>query len=147
MTTSNGREASYPISPLFLDRWSPRSLTGETISETDLLTILEAARWAPSAYNSQPWRFLYARREGAAWAQYLGLLNEFNQGWAKRASAIVVLLSRKTFVPAGASEEKPSYSHSFDAGAAWANLALQAAQLAGMRMRWWASTSRARSMS
>ena len=66
-TTSNYRQADYPIEPSFLNRWSPRAFTGETISETELLTILEAGRWAPSAYNSQPWRFVYALRGTEQW--------------------------------------------------------------------------------
>lgn len=55
-TVENGRKADYPIDRIFLERWSPRAFTGEEISEQDLLTILEAARWAPSSYNSQPGR-------------------------------------------------------------------------------------------
>ena len=57
MTQANSRTADYPIDPLFLERWSPRAFTDEAISERDLLTLLEAARWAPSSFNSQPWRF------------------------------------------------------------------------------------------
>ena len=64
MTTSNGRTADYPIDPIFLNRWSPRSFTGETISDADLALLFEAARWAPSSSNIQPWRFLYAKRDG-----------------------------------------------------------------------------------
>jgi nitroreductase len=126
MTKANSRTADHPIDPLFLERWSPRAFTDETISERDLLTLLEAARWAPSSFNSQPWRFLYARRDTAPWPQFLGLLNEYNQSWAKKAAALVILVSKSTLLPRGADKEVPSYTHSLDAGAAWANLALQA---------------------
>lgn len=126
MTTANGRTADHPIDKLFLDRWSPRAFTGETIPQETLDTIFEAARWAPSSYNSQPWRFLYARRGTAHWETFLGLLNEFNRSWAKAAGAIVIVVSRSTMLPPGADKEIPSHSHSFDAGAAWAQLALQA---------------------
>jgi nitroreductase len=126
MTQANSRTAEHPIDPLFLERWSPRAFTDETISERDLLTLLEAARWAPSSFNSQPWRFLYARRDTAHWPQFLGLLNEYNQSWAKKAAALVILVSKTTLLPRGADKEVPSYTHSLDAGAAWANLALQA---------------------
>jgi nitroreductase len=126
MTQANSRTAEHPIDPLFLERWSPRAFTDETISERDLLTLLEAARWAPSSFNSQPWRFLYARRDTAHWPQFLGLLNEYNQSWAKKAAALVILASKTTLLPRGADKEVPSYTHSLDAGAAWANLALQA---------------------
>jgi nitroreductase len=126
MTQANARTADYPIDPLFLERWSPRAFTGETISERDLLTLLEAARWAPSSYNSQPWRFIYARRDTEPWSRFLGLLAEFNQAWAKNAAALLILVSKTTLLPRGADKEVPSRTHSLDAGAAWANLALQA---------------------
>lgn len=126
MTTANSRTADYPIDALFLERWSPRAFTGEAIPEAELLTLFEAARWAPSSYNSQPWRFLYARRDTEHWPRFLGLLNAFNQTWAKNASALVILVSKQTLLPTGAEKEVPSHTHSLDAGAAWANLALQA---------------------
>jgi nitroreductase len=128
MTTVNHRTAEHPIDPLFLERWSPRAFVEEALTETELLTILEAGRWAPSSYNSQPWRFLYALRDDAHWAKFLGLLNEFNASWAKRAGALVVIVSSETMRPPGADKDVPSYSHSFDAGAAWAQIALQAAR-------------------
>jgi nitroreductase len=96
--------------------------------EYELLTILEAARWAPSCFNSQPWRFIYARRDTEQWPRLFGLLNEYNQSWAKNASALVIIASKKTLLPRGADKEVPSHSHSLDAGAAWGNLALQAAR-------------------
>jgi nitroreductase len=126
MTTANSRSTDYPIDPLFLQRWSPRAFTGAPISEYDLSTILDAARWAPSSYNSQPWRFIYARRDTEHWARLLGLLTESNQLWAKNASALVILVSKTAMLPRGADKEVPSWSHSLDAGAAWCSLALQA---------------------
>jgi nitroreductase len=90
------------------------------------LTILEAARWAPSSYNAQPWRFVFARRGTPHWDSLLGLLNEFNRGWAENAAALVIVLSKTTFAPPGKSEELPAPTHSFDAGSAWGYLALQA---------------------
>lgn len=124
--SANGRTADHPIDPIFLERWSPRAFTGEDISETVLMRIFEAARWAPSSYNSQPWRFLYARRSSPQWAQFLGLLGEFNRSWCAQAGALVVLVSSETMVVPGKDEPTPSYSHSFDAGSAWGYLALQA---------------------
>ncbi|MDR3515500.1 MAG: nitroreductase family protein [Azospirillaceae bacterium] len=129
MTTTHSRKADHPVHPLFLDRWSPRAFTGEAISGPDLATIFEAARWAPSSYNSQPWRFLYARRDTPQWPTFLGLLNDFNRSWAQQAAALIILVSRSTMLPPGADKEIPSYSHSLDAGAAWSNLALQATLL------------------
>ena len=128
-TTSNYRQADYPIEPSFLNRWSPRAFTSETISETELLTILEAGRWAPSAYNSQPWRFVYALCGTEQWDKIFPILNEFNQSWARDAGALVVIVSKTHDVAPGATEATPTYSHSFDAGAAWAQLALQSSLL------------------
>ncbi len=130
MTTSaNSRTADHAIDSLFLERWSPRAFTDEIISEEELKTLLEAARWAPSSYNSQPWRFVYARRGSAHWPKLLGLLNEFNRSWAQNAAALLFVISKETMAVPGKEEEVPSYSHSFDAGAAWSNLALQAVRL------------------
>lgn len=128
MTEGFARQADHPIDPLFLDRWSPRAFTGEAIPEAELATLFEAARWAPSAYNAQPWRFLYARRDTAHWERFLGLLLPFNQSWANRAAALVVLVSNTEFQPPGADKPAALRSASLDAGAAWASLALQAAR-------------------
>jgi len=117
------REPDYPVEELFLRRWSSRALSGEPLSEEDLGSLFEAARWAPSSYNGQPWRFLYARRDGEHWDELFDLMVEYNQGWAKGAGGLIVVLSRKTFEH----NDKPARTHSFDAGAAWMALALQAA--------------------
>jgi len=127
MTEANFRKADHPIHALFLERWSPRAFTGEAMPEAELMTLLEAARWAPSSYNSQPWRFIYAIKDTPHWSKLLGLLNEFNQSWAKHAGVIIILVSSETMLPPGADKPIPAYSHSLDAGAAWAQLALQAA--------------------
>ncbi|MFM0246038.1 nitroreductase family protein [Paraburkholderia sediminicola] len=126
MTASNARTADHPIDRQFLNRWSPRAFTSAPIPEASLLTLLEAARWAPSSYNSQPWRFVYARRDTPHWEQFLGFLNDFNRSWAREAAAIVIVLSKSTFTPPGGAAEVPAPTHSFDTGAAWAYLALQA---------------------
>ncbi len=126
MTDSNNRHSDYPIDKLFLERWSPRAFTNDEMSEAELMTLLEAARWAPSSYNSQPWRFIYARRGTPAFDKILSFLVEFNQSWAKNAAVLVVLVSSSTMVPPGKDAPVPSHSHSMDAGAAWASLALQA---------------------
>jgi nitroreductase len=126
MTTANSRTADHPIDPLFLERWSPRAFTAEPIPEPQLMALFEAARWAPSCFNSQPWRFIYARRDTPPWPCFLGLLNDYNQSWAENAAALVILVSKTTLLPRGADQEVPSHTHSLDAGAAWACLALQA---------------------
>ncbi|MBV9877193.1 MAG: nitroreductase family protein [Verrucomicrobia bacterium] len=124
MTKGNQiRKADYPIDSVFLDRWSPRAMSGEPITEEELFTLFEAARWAPSSFNNQPWRILYARRDTPQWPVFFNLLVEFNQSWAKHAAALVVFISKKTFDHNG----EPALTHSFDTGAAWENLALQGA--------------------
>jgi nitroreductase len=126
MTSYETRTADHEIEPLFLRRWSPRAFTGEAMPDAELMRIFEAARWAPSSYNSQPWRYLYAHRDSAHWDGFLALLNDFNRSWAERAAVLIIALSKSTMKPVGADREVPSHSHSFDAGAAWAQLALQA---------------------
>src|SRR5579875_2151114 len=98
MTTANSRTADYPIDSMFLERWSPRAFTGEPIGETDLLTMLEAARWAASSYNSQPWRFVYARRDTPSWEPMLSLLNDANRAWARNAAVVMILASSSTML-------------------------------------------------
>ena len=123
------RTTANPVEDLFLQRWSPRAFDASPIPDTDLQTLFDAARWAPSAFNYQPWRLLYAKRESADWQRFLDLLLPFNAGWAQHAGALVFILSDTLIVPPGGSEAKPSHSHSFDTGAAWALLALQATRL------------------
>jgi nitroreductase len=118
---SGVRHADHPVDKIFLDRWSPRAMTGEPIAQEELLTLFEAARWAPSSYNYQPWRFLYAGRESEHWQTFFDLMVEFNQSWAKNAAVLVVFISRTHFDFKG--DRAPT--HSFDTGAAWENLALQ----------------------
>jgi nitroreductase len=116
------RRADHNINSIFVNRWSPRSMTGEEINDNDLMSLFEAARWAPSSFNNQPWRFIYSKRTGSEWSKFLDLLNEGNRIWAKEAGVLVVIISRKNFEY----NEKPSITHQFDAGAAWENLALEA---------------------
>jgi len=88
--------------------------------------MLEAARWAASSYNSQPWRFLYALRDTSAWERFLSLLVPFNQSWAKKSSALVFMVSSPTMRSPRSGIEVPSPTHSFDAGTASGYFALQA---------------------
>lgn len=118
------RQAAYPVEPLFVDRWSPRSFTGEPVPDAVLQTAFEAARWAPSASNVQPWRFLVARQGDANWDGFVGLLAARNALWASRASALIVILSDRYVERRG--EVVENSSHSFDTGAAWTNFAHQA---------------------
>lgn len=119
------RSDAHPgVKDFIVDRWSPRSFDGSEMPMEDLEVIFEAAGWAPSAYNIQPWRFLYARRGDENWDRLLSLLIEFNQSWAKDASALVFVVS-DTLNRYG-EEPQANRSHSFDTGSAWAMMALQA---------------------
>lgn len=117
------RKSEYAIHPLILNRWSPRAMTGEEISDQELMGFFEAAHWAPSSYNNQPWRFLYAKRNSPEWTLFFNVMGEFNQSWTKNAAVLVVVISAKNFDH----NNKPSRTHSFDAGAAWMGMALEAA--------------------
>lgn len=124
------RQADHPIDPLFLERWSPRAFDGSEVPDADLLTMFEAARWAPSAFNSQPWHFLYAKRGDATWERFLSLLIPWNQSWAHTASVLIYIVSDTLpFTDKKTGEPSPSTTHSFDAGAAWVSLALQATRM------------------
>lgn len=122
-----GRIAHPKVEKLILHRWSPRAFDGSEMPQEDLEVIFEAAGWAPSAYNVQPWTFLYARKGDANWDLFLSQLIEFNQGWAKDASALVFVVSDRFMRSDKGNSE--NHSHSFDAGAAWALAALQAQAL------------------
>ncbi len=126
---TNPRIAKAGVEPLILERWSPRAFDGSAIPADDLETIFDAARWAPSAFNFQPWRFLYAQRDSKDWQRFLGLLLPFNQSWAERAAVLVFILSDTLIQGPTATVPSQSHSHSFDAGAAWALLGLQATRL------------------
>jgi nitroreductase len=114
------RKADHPIDSIFLDRWSPRAMSGDEIPETELMPLFEAARWAPSSNNNQPWRILYARRTTEYWPLFFNLLTDSNKIWAKNSSILLLIVSKNTF-----DNGKPSRTHSYDAGAAWENLALE----------------------
>src|SRR3989344_2819881 len=116
------RKPTHDIAPYILNRWSPRAMTGKPIPDNILMSLFEAARWAPSSYNAQPWRFIYAKRDTEHWNTLFNLMGEFNQSWTKDAAVLVVVISRKNFEH----NEKPSVTHMFDAGSAWENLALEA---------------------
>ena len=121
------RQAHHPVDPIFTRRWSPRAFDRSVMPDADLHTIFEAARWAPSAFNSQPWRFLYAKRGDPDWERFQSLLIPWNRSWAHSASVLIYILSDTLpFTDRKTGEPAPSTTHSFDAGAAWASLALQA---------------------
>src|SRR5215472_18495683 len=91
------RHADYPIEPLFLNRWSSRAMNGQALGREELMRLFEAARWAPSSGNGQPWRFVYAVAGTEHFERLFNFLAEGNKPWCARAGALVVVLSRKNF--------------------------------------------------
>jgi nitroreductase len=121
MKTINERTTKYSIDDIFLKRYSPRAMSGESVSKEELMTLFEAARWAPSASNIQPWRFIYAVRDTPEFEKFLSLLTEGNRIWCAKAGVLVVTISKKNN-----DKGALSITHSFDTGSAWENLALEA---------------------
>lgn len=116
------RQSELPLQSFFLSRVSSRAFSEERLSEKELLTLFEAARWAPSSYNNQPWRFIYVRRGQKNWNLMFDTLVDFNKSWCKNADTLVLILSRNNF----AHNDKPSKTALFDTGAAWMSLAIEA---------------------
>jgi nitroreductase len=116
------RNSAFKINSIILNRWSPRSMTGEELDNDTLMSLFEAARWAPSSFNNQPWRFIYAKRNTKYRDTIFDLLVESNKVWAKNAGILIVVISNKNFEYNG----KFSITYQYDAGAAWENLALEA---------------------
>lgn len=104
-----------------MKRYSPRVMSGEAMVKEELMTLLEAARWAPSASNLQPWRFIYALHGTPEFETFLSFLMPGNKVWCVNAGALIVLISKTT-----KDDGSPAGMHTFDSGSAWENLALQA---------------------
>jgi nitroreductase len=119
MNIHDFRKPETSVDELFVSRWSPRAMSGEEVDEATLLSLFEAARWAPSSNNNQPWRFIYALRNTPHWETLFNLLAEGNLIWAKNAAVLIVVISKTTF-----DSGKPARTHSYDTGAAWVSLAL-----------------------
>ncbi len=122
MTKFMNRESSHDIQPFILSRVSSRAFSDERLTEEELMSLFEAARWAPSSYNNQPWRFVYTRRGDPEWNTFYDVLIDFNKAWTKNADTLVLVVSRNNFEH----NNKPSQTARFDTGAAWMNLAIEA---------------------
>jgi nitroreductase len=121
---SNPRNPSADIDSMFIDRWSPRAFEPRPLTQTQIDSLFEAARWAPSCFNAQPWLFIFAAEETDR-LRFLPALVDKNQAWVKNASLLIYLLCRRNF-----SHNDQANRHApFDAGAAWMSLALQARKL------------------
>ena len=115
------REFDYDILPEIKNRWSPRALASDPIAKEDVRALLEAARYAPSCFNEQPWRFILAENDETL-VKMRSVLAPMNQKWANRAPLLLMILAKKTFEANG----KANAWHMFDTGTAWGYLSLEA---------------------
>jgi nitroreductase len=114
----------YLLSDKSLIKQVVNDLVWYSLKDEELMSLFEAARWAPSSGNGQPWRFIYAKRNTEDWNSLFTLLVDSNKSWAKDAAVLIVVVSKKEFEYNG--KVIPSVTHQFDSGAAWENLALEA---------------------
>jgi nitroreductase len=119
------RAPDHPVEAQFPARWSPRSFTDRKMTKAEVHSLLEAARWAPSASNHQPWRFVWSLRDEPSFDAILGALTGNNPVWARKAAALIVVVTKET-VQGRDGAEVPNRTAGFDTGAAWMSLALQA---------------------
>lgn len=116
----DARDTSTGVDSLFIQRWSPRAFQKTTIDEPTMNRIMDAARWSPSCFNAQPWR-IYTSTDNT-FDDFLSLLVEANQGWAKDNAVIGFIVAEKHFEHNG----KVNDYSAFDSGAAWMSMTLQA---------------------
>lgn len=121
------RTPAHAIDPLFLLRWSPRAMSGAPVPAAETNRLFEAARWAPSSGNSQPWRFVVSHKEQPSFPAFFDLLVEGNRAWCQQAAALIVVCAASTRVGADGSV-RPMACHAYDTGAAAMSLMLQATQ-------------------
>ena len=121
MTVQKPAETSVEIHELIRDRWSPRSFLDRPVPKEVLVSLFEAARWAPSCNNSQPWRFIIATSDDAAeYERMQSCVNERNQLWTRLAPVIGFVCGYKMMA-----NDRPSPTHTYDSGMATAQLLLQ----------------------
>lgn len=114
---------SHPVHEVIQKRWSPRAFADKMLTEEQALTLFEAARWAASCFNEQPWRFIWSRKDGSAkYDRLFSCLNEGNQAWAGSAPLLIMALTKTTFSATG----KPNRWARHDLGLAIGNLTTQA---------------------
>ncbi len=119
------RKSEFPILESILSRWSARSFSDQPVTDTELMTLFDAARWAQNSFNNQPWRYIYSRNGSSSWQIFVNLLVPGNQTWAKNAQVLVCVISKNSFDYDGS----PSKTHTFDTGASAQLMALQAASM------------------
>jgi len=115
--------SDFPVHELIRERWSPRAFADKPVPQDVLRSIFEAARWAPSSNNEQPWAYIVATNDDKEnFEKMLSVLVEFNAGWAKSASVVALAVARLTF----AKNNTPNRNAQYDTGAASALLSMEA---------------------
>jgi nitroreductase len=115
--------SDFPVHQLITDRWSPRAFADKSVSPDVLRSLFEAARWAPSSSNEQPWAYLVATRDDHEnFSKMLSVLVEFNAGWAKGAAVLALAVAKLNF----AKNDAPNRNAHYDTGAASALLSVEA---------------------
>lgn len=125
LASMKSAQTDYSVHDILAKRWSPRAFAKQPIEKEKLLRLLEAARWAMSSYNEQPWRILIGQKPEPTYDELFACLGEFNQAWAKSAPALLLFVAKETF----SRDDKPNRHAAHDIGAAGANLAVQATAL------------------
>jgi len=115
----------FPVLDLIKERWSARSFSSKEVTKDQVLTILEAASWAPSANNEQPWEFIYALKGTAGFDTIWNCLMPGNQPWNKHAAGFIITIAHKTFAANG----NPNANAEHDSGIATGYLLLQASSM------------------
>jgi len=112
---------NYDILPLIKTRWSSRALSSEKIPREEIMALVEAARYAPSCFNEQPWHFIIADTDDAH-AKMVNVLSDWNKSWAAKAPVLIALCAQKNYAATG----KENFWHQFDTGTAWGYFTLEA---------------------
>jgi nitroreductase len=113
----------HPVHEIIRERWSPRAFSDQPVSPETLRSLFEAARWAPSSNNEQPWAFIVGTKgDSGTFDKILGALVEFNQAWAKQAPVLAIAVSEMAFARGG----KPNRNAFYDTGAAVSQLTTEA---------------------
>jgi len=118
-------QTGYPVMEEIAHRWSPRAFSEKPVDKQKLMSMLEAARWAPSSRNEQPWRFIIAHKKDSHYSKLFEALNEWNAKWAYTAPLLLAVLAKKNFDY----KNRPNNHAWYDTGAAVANLLAQATHL------------------
>ena len=118
----NSTNNNYSINKLIEYRWSTRSFSSKPVKREQLQSILEAARWAPSAFNEQPWRFILGQKGDSTYDTILSTLIDWNIIWASNASVLILNIAKKTFTRNG----NNNVTFKYDLGQAVAFMILEA---------------------